>query len=544
MQNSPEFKALNTHYNTLSKISLAQLFAQDPIRFKNFSIKTGSLLLDYSKNHITKETLEQLIALAKMRQLPEQIVDLFSGKAVNNSENRPALHTALREPDDQSSCVDDASIPLLVHQTLKKMSKWVSQLRQGKWLGSTQKPIDTIVHIGIGGSHLGPMMVSEALASYDDSPLRYYFASCVDSAELEDFIYTLNPDTTLFIIASKTFATQETRLIADKAKAWLSQRWRFENISPHFAAITADAKNAEDYGIHPDRILPIWDWVGGRYSIWSTMGLPIALKMGMPNFRKFLAGAHAMDEHFRITSFNSNMPVILGLIDFWYVQFFKTTTQAVLPYDYRLRSFTRYLQQLEMESNGKCVHKNGQPVEGLTAPILFGEMGTNGQHSFHQLLFQGTHLIPCDFIGVLTSDEPDDRPILLSHCLAQSRGRMLGKSASDIQHELLEKGYDLDLATKLALHKAIPGNQPSNTILIPELTPFNLGALMALYEHRTFVQGVLWDINSFDQWGVELGKEMAKDLLPCLLEKKNEGNYDGSTLGLMEYYWGLTAKLS
>lgn len=525
MHKSAEFEALNDHYNVLSQIHLSQLFAEDLFRFERFSLEAASLFLDYSKNRITEKTLEQLVAFAQRQNLPAQIEALFCGKPINNTEKRPALHTALRDPSHQPLCVDEINIRPLIAQTLETMAQWVEKLHSGQWLGYSQKPITDIVHIGIGGSHLGPVMFTEALAPYHQSPLGCHFVASVDPAELCTVLQKLKPENTLFILASKTFTTQETLIIADRAKAWVLASAGSQDISPHFLATTAHTKNALDYGIEPEHILPLWDWVGGRYSVWSAIGLPVALCIGMAQFKALLAGAHLMDQHFYAAPLKANMPVILGLLGFWYIQFFNARAHAVLPYDYHLRSLPRYLQQLDMESNGKCVQKNGEPVKGPTAPVLFGEVGTNGQHSFYQLLFQGTHLIPCDFIATLSTPSTaakESRSVLLAHCLAQSRGLMLGKSASDIPGE-----------SELAAHKAISGNQPSNTILIPQLTPHALGALIALYEHKTFVQGVLWNINSFDQWGVELGKDIAKELLRDLLRQKLQGKYDGSTVGLM-----------
>lgn len=530
-----KFKILNTHYHALSEKSLNQLFAEDPTRFQHFSLEAASLFLDYSKNHITEKTLELLIAFAETQHLSTQITHLFSGQPINNTEKRPALHTALRDPNHQSLYVNNIDITPDIHQSLETMTQWVEQLHHGHWLGYSQKPITDIVHIGIGGSHLGPLLATEALASYHKS-LCCYFVSSVDQTELDTVLQKLNPETTLFILASKTFTTQETLLVADSAKTWVLKSAGSQNTSTHFIATTAHTEKALAYGIAPQYILPLWDWVGGRYSVWSAIGLAIALHTDITTFKQFLAGAFAMDQHFRTAPFNANMPVILGLLGFWYIQFFKTTAHAILPYDYHLRSLPRYLQQLDMESNGKCVQKNGQPVTGLTAPVLFGEMGTNGQHSFHQLLFQGTHLIPCDFIATLkTNTSTKNHTVLLAHCLAQSRGLMIGKSAAEIQDELIKQGCDPKTALALAPHKAISGNKPSNTILLSQLTPYTLGALIALYEHKIFVQGILWGINSFDQWGVELGKEIAKELLDDLSHQKQNTHHDSSTSGLTEY---------
>ncbi len=529
---------LALHYHQIAPLQMQQLFAQDPFRFQRFSLEAAGLMLDYSKNRITEKTLDSLIGFAEAMDLPQKIEDLFSGKPLNTTEKRPALHTALRNPDGQPLSIDNTNITEEIKQTLLTMEKWVTQLRNRQWLGYAKKPLTHFVHLGIGGSHLGPFMVNEALASNDKFPHGHFVASA-DPIELDTLLKKLNPETTLFIIASKTFTTQETLATARRAKAWLLASAGTQDISPHFIALTANREKAVKLGISPELILPLWDWVGGRFSVWSAIGLPIALKIGMPQFRQLLMGAYHMDQHFRTAPLQNNMPVILGLLSFWYTRFFNTQAQAVLPYDYRLRSLPRYLQQLDMESNGKQVQKNGEPVDGLTAPVLFGEIGTNGQHSFHQLLFQGTHLIPCDFIASIKAAAPfEDRAILLAHCLAQSSALMLGKSAETIQAELIEQGYDAQLATTLATHKTIPGNQPSNTILLNELTPETLGALMALYEHKVFVQGVLWNINSFDQWGVELGKNVAEGLFASLTRQECYTHHDASTKGLLDYICG------
>ncbi len=532
---------LKLDHEHLKQISLKQLFADDPSRFQKFSLKAAGLFLDYSKNRITDLTFTHLIYFANAAGLPAQIEALFSGEWVNNTEERPALHPALRDSSDPAFSAIDPQVTAKIQESLVIMQDWVTQLHDRQWLGYSQKPITDIVHIGIGGSYLGPLASTEALMKHPKA-LPCHFAASIDSVEIEAILQTLNPETTLFIIASKTFTTQETLLTAEHAKTWLRQSAGTQDISKHFIAITANIQNAIDYGISNKQILAFEHGVGGRYSSWSGIGLPIAICVGMTAFRAFLAGAHDMDLHFRNAPFHANMPVILALLGFWYIQFFKSTHHAILPYDYRLRSLPRYLQQLDMESNGKCVQKNGEPVWGNTAPVLFGEIGTNGQHSFHQLLFQGTHVIPCDFIATIQSEALEkDRSVLLSHCLAQSQGLMLGKSARDIEGSLIQNGMEPQKAQLLAKHKAIPGNQPSNTLLISKLTPQTLGSLMALYEHKTFVQGVLWNINSFDQWGVELGKDIAKELLACLKNHTTTPHQDVSTQGLLDYIYKHTA---
>jgi glucose-6-phosphate isomerase len=505
------WQALLKHQQMLALTSIRDLFVYDTQRFEQFSLEAADIFLDYSKNWITSETLQLLIQLAEARQLRENITQLFSDYPLNNTENCAALHTALREPQPRTE----------VSITLKTMQNWATKIREGKWRGFTQKPITDIVHIGIGGSDIGPRMAIEALSPYVTESLQFHFISNIDSNQTFEALKCLKPENTLFIIASKSFNSPETLLNGQSAKKWLCSALGDEAIASHFVGITANPGKAIEFGIPSENILPMWDWVGGRYSIWSAIGFPLMIAIGANLFQEFLSGAHAMDEHFRHADFTKNMPVILGLLDIWYINFFNTHSLAIIPYDYYLRLLPTYLQQLMMESNGKSIQRNGARVNYATGSIVWGGVGVDGQHTFHQLLFQGTQLVPVDFIIPVNSHHAIEQhhQILFANLLAQSQALMQGKP------------------DELAPHKSVNGNQPSNTILMPKLTPKTLGALLALYEHRTFVQGVIWNINSFDQWGVELGKKMAKNLI-TQLEKPGTSlsPEEGSTQGLIDYF--------
>lgn len=529
---SASWHALQHHYSAIAPLPLRELFNQQPERFQCFSLNAANLFLDYSKNRITTETMRLLTELAHACDLATHIEQLFSGFPVNTTEQRPALHTALRDLDGPPLLLDGHNITTQVLHSLEQMQQALEQLESGAWSGYDDQAFRDVIHIGIGGSHLGPLLASQALNSYHTGRWRCQYVSSIDATQLHDALVGLNPATTLFVIASKSFTTQETSENAARAKQWLLQsapagaQWQ-----RHFIATTANAAKARDAGLLPDRILPLAEWVGGRYSLWSSVGFPLVLSIGMEAFKTLLAGAAVMDAHFRHSPFTENMPVILALLGIWYIDFFGTATQAILPYDYRLRSLPRYLQQLDMESNGKHVHNDGSRVTYATAPITFGDVGTDSQHSFHQLLFQGTHTVPCDFIATRTPSQP----LLLAHCFAQSRALMNGKTEAEANAELRAKGYDDARIHALAPHQTIAGNQPSNTILLDELTPYTLGTLLALYEHKTFVQGVIWGIDSFDQWGVELGKHMAQALLPYLTTSASPTDLDSSTMGLLDY---------
>lgn len=527
---------LQTHHTKISHTHMRQLFEDDINRFTAFSLQTTHLFLDYAKNRIVPDTMRLLIELAESAHLREHIDALFAGKNVNTTEHRPALHTALRDFSNTPLYVDGVNIKDNIKNTLTMMGRFVSKLHEDAWKGYDGQAIKDVVHIGIGGSHLGPTMVVEALSHhFNQWQGNCHFVSSLDAAELDQTLKHLNPATTLFIIASKTFSTQETLINAQRAKQWISNAAGNEkNIGHHFIAITAETERALKWGISNDHIFAMWDWVGGRYSFWSSMGLSIAITIGMDQFEALLAGAHDMDTHFQQAAFQENMPIILALLNFWYSVFFQASTRAILPYDYRLRSLPRYLQQLTMESNGKSVRWDGRSLNMPSAPVLFGEKGSDGEHSFYQLLLQGTHLIPCDFIATLHhyGSEPT-QPLLLSHCFAQSRALMLGKTKKEVIATMLKQGFTEAEAKKYAPHKMVAGNQPSNTLLMRELTPHALGALIALYEHKTFVEGVLWSINSFDQYGVELGKQLAEDITQRLTGNDETLTFDASTEGLL-----------
>jgi glucose-6-phosphate isomerase len=513
LTNLPEWQALQQHQQIIAPLHMRDLFHHDAERFTKFSLSAASIFLDYSKNRITNETLLLLNNLATRCQLEKQIHDLFNGASVNHSENRPALHTALRDRTIPSIRVDGKNIMPDIRATQAKMVAFTEQVHN-------TKTITDIVSIGIGGSQLGTVLVTEALAHYANPDLRLHFISNIDGTAISKILKQLNPATTLFIVASKSFSTIEVLTNAHTAKQWFLQHSSTEKtFSKHFIAITAQPQKAQAFGISAENIFPFWDWVGGRYSVWSAIGLPIMLSIGAEKFFELLDGAHAMDQHFCSASFSHNMPVILGLLDIWYNNFFGASARAILPYDQTLQSLPTYLQQLHMESLGKRVTQTGDPLHITTGQIIFGYVGTDAQHSFCQLLHQGTLFIPTDFIAVINHHHPlnNHHAILLANAFGQSQALMLGK----------------DFSTP---HKALPGNQASNTILLDELTPYSLGALLALYEHRTFVQSVIWNINAFDQWGVEIGKELANVILPAL-STKNPAlvDQDSSTAGLIKY---------
>jgi len=530
--NSRDIKAwveLQTHAENLSATHLKDLFLQDGNRFDGFSVEANSFLLDFSKQRITEETLGKLVALADQQELQSWIEKLFTGEQVNKSEQRPALHTALRSPEGDSLMLDGHDVIGDVHQSIMKMERLVGQIQQAQWRGYDGSPIKSVVNIGVGGSNLGPLMVCDALEQYTSLPLRrldVHFVSSMDGSELEKILPTLDPATTLFIISSKTFSTIDTLANANTAREWLL-KMSGESIDiineHHFIAATGNPNAALKWGVAEKNQLLFWDWVGGRYSLWSVIGLPIALKIGMSGFRALLKGAHLMDTHFRTTSFDKNLPVLLGLMGVWNVNFLNIHAHAILPYDGRLAQFPSYLEQLEMESNGKSINRDGERLKYRTCPVLWGEVGSNAQHAFYQLLHQGTEPVMCDFISAAKRYESDggelqqQHKLSLANCLAQSRLLALGDDeagASGYQH------YD--------------GNQPSTTIMFDELTPETLGGLIALYEHKVFVQSVIWEINPFDQWGVEKGKKVASSLL-VELDVLSDKKLDASTQGLIKY---------
>lgn len=531
------WKSLQQHFLKMKKIKIIDLFSQDKNRFTHFSKKFGNeILIDYSKNIITKETITQLISLATECDLANAISDMFHGKKINYSENRAVLHTALRNKKNTSIVVDGIDIMPKIHTTLFKMKQFCNKVIQGNWTGYTNKKITDIVNIGIGGSHLGPHMVTEALTPYKNH-LNIHFISNIDGTHIIETLKKLNPESTLFVIASKTFTTPETMTNARSAKNWFfSHTNHKKHITKHFIALSINAKEVEKFGINAsENMFEFWDWVGGRYSLWSAIGLPIMLSIGESNFELLLHGAHSMDMHFYNTPFDSNLPIILALISIWYNNFFKTETEAILPYDQYMHLFTTYLQQSNMESNGKCVDRNGDNIKYQTGPIIWGETGTNGQHSFYQLIHQGTKMIPCDFIAPIISHNPisDHHEQLLANFFSQTKALAFGKTKKEIIQEYKTSHQKMK---NIIPFKVSKGNNPSNVILLNKINPYNLGALIALYEHKIFTQGIIFNIYSFDQWGVELGKQLTQHILPELKNKNFVSQYDCSTNGLINFY--------
>lgn len=537
-----EWQALQAHYAAIATLRMRDLFEADPERFARFSMACDGIFLDYSKNRITPETIRLLCDLANARQLKDKITHLFKGDSVNNTENRPALHTALRAPSTEPLLVNGHNIMPLIAATLDQMETFTDQVRSKTWLGATGKPISDIVNIGIGGSHLGPMMATHALADFAAPDLRCHFISNIDSAHLNEVLNKIDPEASLFIISSKSFTTLETMTNAQTIRQWLQQKLGCNDLTAHFVAITAMPENARRFGIPNENIFCLWDFVGGRYSIWSAIGLPLALSIGMPRFREFLAGAHAMDMHFLHTEFSENMPVIMALLGIWYINFFGAAHHAIIPYSHHLNYFRTHLQQLDMESNGKNIAQHGGKLDYLTGPVILGGQGCNAQHAFHQLLHQGQHFIPVDFllVGKSADDFSNHHDILIGSGLSQAQALMNGKTYEQALAECLQMNYPQDECELMARHKVIPGNRPSNTVFISQITPYNLGSLLAMYEHKTYVQGAIWHINPFDQWGVELGK----NLLPSILNDiathlPITAGYDSSTHGLIEHYKNL-----
>lgn len=533
------FQQLVEHAKIFNHLHLRELFKQDPNRFAHFSLETNGLFLDYSKNLLIDKTLSLLIRLAEECKLEEKIASLFNGHKINLTENRSALHTELRSFRTTPMYIDKIDITQEIKTAFSQMEKIVNNIHRGQWLGFSNKPITDVVNLGIGGSDLGPAMATYALSPYHKHKVQCHFVSNIDDTDIWETTKNLNPETTLFIVASKSFSTQETLCNATTAKNWILKACNDPSkLDSHFIAVTANAKKAKKWGI--TTILPIWDWVGGRFSLWSAIGLPIAIAIGMDNFKQLLEGAKAIDQHFRSAPFEKNMPVILGLLNIWYINFFNVRSYAILPYDQYLELLPAYLQQLEMESNGKYRRLNGEKVSYATSPVIWGMVGSNGQHAFHQLLHQGTQLIPVDFILPLMSHHPleDHHTLLVANCLSQSKALMLGKTKEEVKQEMLQQKMTETEINQVLPHKVLMGNRPSNTILIPKLTPYTLGALIALYEHKVFVQSIIWDINCFDQWGVELGKQLTGEIFAQLSSKKpvEKIDHDSSTQGLMNYY--------
>lgn len=536
--------ALERHVEEIDTMHMRDMFASDSMRFERFSLRFEEILVDFSKNRITDETVTLLLWLAQECHLRRWIERMFTGEKINVTESRSVLHVALRNRSNTPVEVDGVDVMPEVNRVLDQMRRFTGDVRSGTWRGFTGQAITDIVNIGIGGSDLGPVMVTEALRPYGSDALRVHFVSNVDGTHIAETLRGLDPATTLFIVASKTFTTQETITNANTAKAWLVEAAGDESsIARHFVALSTNRAAVEAFGIDPAYMFEFWDWVGGRYSLWSAIGLSIALFIGMENFEDMLDGAHAMDNHFRHEPFERNIPVMLALIGVWYSNFMGAETHAILPYDQYMHRFAAYFQQGDMESNGKSVTRYGRAVGLQTGPVIWGEPGTNGQHAFYQLIHQGTRLIPCDFLAPAISHNPigDHHAILLSNFFAQTEALMRGKTPDEVRDELIADGRTADDVEHLVAHKTFPGNRPSNSILFKKLTPRTLGALIAMYEHKIFVQGVIWGINSFDQWGVELGKQLAKAILPELEHDEDVDAHDASTNGLINEYKGLRA---
>jgi len=529
---------LADHFIDINQKSIASLFAEDADRFTKFSVFFEDILLDYSKNRISDETLALLMQLARECKLDEAIKAMYDGDKINETEDRSVLHIALRNLSNTPVLVDGKDVMPEVNAVLAKMEKFSNSIISGEWKGYTGKAITDVVNIGIGGSDLGPVMVTEALKHYKNH-LNIHFVSNIDGTHIAETLQDLNPETTLFLVASKTFTTQETMTNAHSARSWfLEKDGKEDDIAKHFAALSTNAKDVSAFGIDTENMFEFWDWVGGRYSLWSAIGLSISLSIGFDNFKQLLAGAHATDIHFKTAEFESNLPVILGLLGVWYINFYNAETQVILPYDQYLHRFSAYFQQGDMESNGKHVDRNGNEVDYETGPIIWGEPGTNGQHAFYQLIHQGTRIIPADFIAPAQSLNPlgEHHEILLSNFFAQTEALMNGKTEEEVSSELKKDGKTDSEIAKLAPFKVFEGNRPTNSILLKKITPYSLGSLVAIYEHKIFVQGIIWNIFSFDQWGVELGKQLAKKILPELKGNEDISSHDGSTNGLINQY--------
>jgi glucose-6-phosphate isomerase len=539
------WKRLREHYNVMQKMRMADMFANDPKRSSSFSLSFEDILLDFSKNIIANQTLKLLFELARECRLKDAIEQMFSGEKINETENRAVLHVALRNRPNTPICVDGADVMPEVNSVLKQMEVFAEGLLSGEWRGYTGKEITDIINVGIGGSDLGPVMVTEALRPYRKPNIRAHFVSNVDGTHISETLKGVSPETTLFIVASKTFTSQDTMTNAHTAKRWFLDSAKDASlVKRHFVAISTNRAEVERFGIDTRNMFSIWDWVGGRYSLWSAIGLPIVCTIGFEHFTELLEGAHAMDVHFRETPFEKNIPVILALIGIWYNNFFGAETEAILPYDQYLHRFPAYFQQGNMESNGKCVDRNGREVNYRTGPIIWGGQGTNGQHAFYQLIHQGTRLVPCDFIAPALSHNPvgDHHAILLSNFLAQTEALMKGKGRAEIVTELRSRGMKEKEIRRLAPFMTFGGNRPTNSILFRKLTPRTLGSLIAMYEHKIFVQGVIWNIFSFDQWGVELGKQLARRILDEIRDDEEVSCHDSSTNGLINYFKKLRRK--
>lgn len=536
---SSAWKALQQHQKTLAQESIRDMFASDEQRFAHFSLQFKDIILDYSKNLVSTETMALLYGLADNCELRKWIDSMFAGEKINHTEQRAVLHTALRKPVDESVFVAGVDVMPEVREALASMRTLVEQVRAGEWKGYNGRPICDIVNLGVGGSDLGPKMVAEALHPYGRHELHVHFVSNVDSSHIGDTLRDLNPETTLFIVSSKSFTTQDTLANAEVARKWvIDASGDASMISRHFVAVTDNVAKANSFGIVEQNIFRMWDWVGGRYSLWSAIGLSVAIYIGMKNFEALLEGAHEMDEHFRTAPWDKNLPVTLALIGIWYINFFGAETYTVLPYDQHLYDFPAYLQQVDMESNGKSVDRDGLPVDYATGPIIWGKLGITGQHAFYQLLHQGTRLVPADFIVPYKSLNPlgEHQDILLANFFAQTEALMKGKTEAEARIEMEQEGLSTEEVERLLPYKIFAGNKPTNTILFESLTPKTLGSLLAMYEHKFFTQGVIWNINSFDQWGVELGKQLTAKVFKQLRQGDEVNDHDASTNGLINHY--------
>ncbi len=545
----PEYEALSAHLSVIQPLKMFDQFTSDDHRFQSYNVFAAGLNLDYSKNRINQTTMKLLCNLARARGLPSAIQGMFNGDCINQSENRPALHTALRNFSPTPVMVDGKDVMPEVQKTLTRMKDFCWSIRSQQWRGFSNKPFTDVVSIGIGGSYLGPKLASQSLKPYWSKQINCHYLANIDGSDLTEVLQGLNPETTLFIVQSKSFTTQETLKNATACREWfLLNGGSEEDLKRHFSAVTENVAKAKTFGIKEQNIFPMWGWVGGRYSLWSAIGLPLMLTIGYENFREMLLGAYEMDVHFKLVPLEQNMPVIMGLLGVWYINFFNAQSHAILPYDHYLRGLTDHIQQLDMESNGKSVDTFGRKLNHQAGPIIWGGEGSNGQHAYHQLLHQGTQFAPCDFILPLTSHNPIDHfhAHLVSNCLSQNQALMQGKSLKQAQTELEKQGKTLEEIKVLAPQKVIPGNRPSNTLYFDKSTPKTLGALIALYEHKVFVQGQIWGVNSFDQWGVELGKQLGDKVHKALLVEKESDlklKFDASTQGLINAFRSMKDKL-
>ena len=539
---SPIWQSLNQHKKDIESISLREMFKSDPNRFNHFHIQFNDLLLDYSKHRISKETISLLVKLAKEADVEGWRNRMFEGEKINSTEHRAVLHTALRNQNISPIISDGEDVMPKIKNVLKKMRRFSEEVRSGQWKGFTGKTITSVINIGIGGSDLGPAMVCQALKAYGSKTITPYFVSNVDGADLSQALEKCNPETTLFIIASKTFTTQETMTNAFSARDWFLKAAKDnQHIKKHFVALSTNQHVVSEFGIDTENMFEFWDWVGGRYSLWSAIGLSIALYIGMDGFEDLLKGGFEMDEHFKTAPIEQNIPMMMGLLGVWYINFFDFPTHAILAYDQGLSKLAPYLQQADMESNGKFINRDGEHIDFHTGPVIWGEVGTNGQHAFYQLLHQGTEIVPADFIMPIESqyalgkDGNEHHKILLSNFIAQTQSLMLGKTYNEARSEIEKQGYEGEDIESFIPQKTFEGNRPTSSILFKKLTPKTLGQIIAMYEHKIFTQGIIWNINSFDQWGVEYGKQIAKQVLPKLSEKTPTDNFDSSTNGLINY---------